>query len=477
MEFCVKQIKFAWQDMRIVMVLLCAALLLLGAPGESYAAESSGSNNPPSVFNGNQCTNAQIFSTQAAKLIPTLQAVIVLIDTAVQKAMRDLYKGIVESNGYASAVSAAVVLYLMFYGIAFIFGIVPLTMSQAVMRFIKIAVVLSLLTPQGWDWYEATVVRLFRDGGDDLTAKVAALTPKTSSWLDIDLGPVNLSFGSGGFSGAVTTGVSAPIQVFQGVVKVALSPRMFILTFAAFGSGPYGLPMGLAMMWAIFQILAMLLRAMEVFGLAIVVRAILLGLGPIFITFMLFERTKPLFEGWYRQLISFSLQPVFMFAFLAFYLGILESAVWDMVPDTIHAVQNTAAGTLSLPVEACWNKGATTQGGQYDNWSWRYNLAGWMPWQGQYNFKGPIGAVGQLGQEAGLLPLFPVTIISTLITLLLAYIGQQLINTSAQLAADIAGGGINLANSASSSQEIGSSAESFAKGNLNLKKHMSPGRK
>jgi type IV secretory pathway VirB6-like protein len=416
---------------------LCVMVLCLWSPS-AFAVD---------VFS-DKCTFLQLFNLQAAKLTPALQGVILLVDAAVQKAMENLYDGIVGSDGYATSLGAAVTLYIIFYAIAFMFGIAQITMAQAAIRIMKIAVVFAFVSPVGWNLYESTVVTLFRDGGEFLTAQVSALTPATDTWANISIGDINLNFGPGGFGAGVTTGVAAPIAVFQGVVKAAISPRMFVLIYACFGTGPFGAPMGLIMMWAVFQILGMIMKAMEVYGLSIVVKAILLGLGPIFIVFILFDRTKPLFMGWLNQLTSFTLQPIFMFAFLAFYLGMLESAIWDMVPDVAHAATNIANGQLTAPVEACFNSADQSRNGQNDVKAWRFNYLGVDPFQGGYNFKGPVGLLSQVGGALGVIPVFPITILSTLIVLLLAYIGKQLITASTELANDIASGAVNLAGSA-----------------------------
>lgn len=53
--------------------------------------------------------------------------------------------------------------------------------------------------------------------------------------------------------------------------------------------------------------------------------AILLAIGPIFILALIFFNTKPLFDGWLKNLVSFALFPVFIYALLALLLAIGEA--------------------------------------------------------------------------------------------------------------------------------------------------------
>jgi type IV secretion system protein VirB6 len=58
--------------------------------------------------------------------------------------------------------------------------------------------------------------------------------------------------------------------------------------------------------------------------------AILLGLSPIFIAFMMFKTTRGLFEGWLRQLLNFAIIPVLTYTIMLFCLAIVATPINDM---------------------------------------------------------------------------------------------------------------------------------------------------
>ena len=57
--------------------------------------------------------------------------------------------------------------------------------------------------------------------------------------------------------------------------------------------------------------------------------AVLLGLAPFFIVLYIFDATRPVFEGWLRQLISFALIPVFLYGLLALLLSMMNTMSQD----------------------------------------------------------------------------------------------------------------------------------------------------
>jgi type IV secretory pathway VirB6-like protein len=60
----------------------------------------------------------------------------------------------------------------------------------------------------------------------------------------------------------------------------------------------------------------------------------------------LFNQTRSLFEGWLKQLINFSLQPVFLIGFLAFFNGIFFNYIDTMFDDKYKVCYTSAsAGT------------------------------------------------------------------------------------------------------------------------------------
>ena len=64
--------------------------------------------------------------------------------------------------------------------------------------------------------------------------------------------------------------------------------------------------------------------------------AVLLSLAPFFIVLYIFDATRPVFEGWLRQLISFALIPVFLYGLLALLLSMMNTMSQEMLEATAN---------------------------------------------------------------------------------------------------------------------------------------------
>lgn len=103
-----------------------------------------------------------------------------------------------------------------------------------------------------------------------------------------------------------------------------------------YASWPFGLLVG-------GVTIALVVYVTFVLMLAKLAVAVLLAVAPFFIVLYLFDTTRPVFQGWLQQLISFSLIPVFLYALLALVLGISDITAGRMAAaieaETVSLVQ------------------------------------------------------------------------------------------------------------------------------------------
>src|SRR5690606_9415956 len=78
---------------------------------------------------------------------------------------------------------------------------------------------------------------------------------------------------------------------------------------------------------AVFFFLSAVASGVWVYLVSTLVKTLLLGLAPIFITLVLFKPTARFFHSWVTQLINFSLQPILIFTFLAMYSVMIDIAI------------------------------------------------------------------------------------------------------------------------------------------------------
>lgn len=96
------------------------------------------------------------------------------------------------------------------------------------------------------------------------------------------------------------------------------------MIFAGFLTGPRGIIIFLAAFAYAFLLFSIILRAIHITVMSLLGTILLIYVSPITITCSLFERTKGIFENWWKQLLGFILQPMILFAYLGLLLTIFD---------------------------------------------------------------------------------------------------------------------------------------------------------
>jgi type IV secretion system protein VirB6 len=105
-------------------------------------------------------------------------------------------------------------------------------------------------------------------------------------------------------------------------------------------SGDIGFYLAGAVVWALMGLLCV--YSMFLIALAAIALAVLLALGPLFISLLLFDATRRFFEAWLAQLATYALITILTVLIAALLLQIVES----------YAAQTAARGAAILTVDA-----------------------------------------------------------------------------------------------------------------------------
>ncbi|NUY39235.1 conjugal transfer protein TraH [Wolbachia endosymbiont of Litomosoides brasiliensis] len=117
-----------------------------------------------------------------------------------------------------------------------------------------------------------------------------------------------------GIAGKIGTGGVGILAVLLGAAPALLIASSVIGIICAGGQI-------LAALVAIFMAVMMMMVILwvcYVFILSLIALSIIIALSPLFIPMVLFQHTKGYFDGWLRELITYSLYPVMLFTFLSF---------------------------------------------------------------------------------------------------------------------------------------------------------------
>jgi len=390
-----------------------SALLLLVMLG--LIATPALANPPPPAAGsgGDVCTSFQDRLTKPPATPPSgsgsqgiLTEIYVFIKNVVDTATQKIFNTFISSPNYQNAVYWAMVLSVIIFGVLFTIGVVQPTAGQVVIRLLKFGVIFSVIGPGGWAFFSGTVVRFFNDGTDDLVRSIIGIA-----------------------TGVPLVPGSSPFAQLDSLAAFMIHPDQLKLVLGAITSGPYGMGMAALIGIGFGAFLKMLIDALRLYAVSYVVRSLMLGLAPIFIVFMLFEKTKQLFMVWLNTLVSTMLQPVLMFIFLAFFIGMIDNASRNLF------------GTIEL----CWSEFEVASGSTNKFSNYRFvdksDPANPKIITDQMTFFGPLSCKLQGKNDC---PEFPVKIIDLLTFLLLVFLASRFAEVIDRIANELSGTFVSL---------------------------------
>lgn len=353
-----------------------------------------------------------------------LSEVYLYITNVVGAATQKLYEAFTQNAGYQKAVYASLVLMVLIFGVGFTMGVIQPSFGQVLIRLVKFGLVVSLVSSTGWAFFNMYVVTFFNQGTDDLIVAVTQIGTGVQA-------PPN----------------STPFYQLDKIAEFVIHPDSIIMAMGMVGTGgPFGLFMGGLSVITLMMFVKVLVKALQIYAISYVARSLLLGLGPIFIVFLLFDKTKQLFQSWVNALVSLSLQPILLFTFLSFFIVLIESAARDM-----------------LSTELCWGEFKSQEGTPNKMSFWRLTdpktgqpIASEMTWK---------GSMDCIISGEGNCPEFPVSIIDTLTFLMLVYLASRFAEITERIASELSNSYISL-DPGARLEQFGNKSNSSILGNL-----------
>lgn len=348
--------------MRYILLIMLMSFGLVGctlSPTESEKLESQAGDSST----GGGCLTLQQIFTSPPEHYPEMKKHMVLPDGSaayygpvtylvesvqvkLDGATEQIFEKVGEEQWMKTMLTLFLTLAIMFYGASVLLGIVKGSGIEVVGMIFKFLLVFYLVTD-----YE------------NFSTFIKDILENTSDYLISVMGSV---YSSGAYSGE--TKFSFADDLVSTILSLPFLKTVIALFSPSVGTGwVYGLIM-VMFMW--FFVSAMV-RAIYVYVLSLIMRAVLFGLAPIFIAFIMFNRTKFLFEGWLKQIIHFSLLPVILFAFLGLFGNLVDyflSAAGESAVDGVQSqicfdvVSSFPGQIVNLFIPSLGPPGATVEG-------------------------------------------------------------------------------------------------------------------
>ena len=236
-----------------------------------------------------------------------------------------MFKAVLNDPIVKNVISISLVLYVTIYGLAFLSGMVDFGRKELMTRLLKFGLVVLFTNSTSWQFYNGFVIQFFKGGMDSM---VKVVTGIFESQISPTLGSLYLQ------ADESSTSVHKKFIYVDMLVRDLISKpninRIFGLLFTKgteFLSLAY-IPIILALIcyfiYAVLDIaIKYLINLIKIcFGLA---------LGPVFILFSLFEKTKDMFKNWLSFMGSRAFEIILLFTILHPFLMIIDAEFKSMM--------------------------------------------------------------------------------------------------------------------------------------------------
>ncbi len=195
-------------------------------------------------------------------------------------------------TNFFTYIKAILILYIMTYGMMFLLGMVKISQTDLVVRIVKIALVSGLMNDSTFEFFNTYVFDFTTEFSDTIIANMSGYSL---------------------FSGS--TSISNPMMFMNEVMtKIFLSSTFAAQIMALPAMGLNGVLYFILIVVCIGIVIIVLFRAIAIYLMAYMAIAVLIGISPLFLTFILFEKTRHLFDNWVKFTFRYMLEPIIMLA-------------------------------------------------------------------------------------------------------------------------------------------------------------------
>ncbi len=234
-------------------------------------------------------------------------------------------------------VKLVLMLSITFYGMNILTGKAnPGSRKEVAIYLFKIATVLYFATGDAW---QTVFFKGVYNTSTELSRMVFKIEvqPQEVKRDGCQFGIISLSDGSKESTGrtypagkeylAIWDTIDCKIMRYLGFGPEASTANIAMLIISAYFTGPIGIYFALSVLIFGIMLIATAIRALHIFLASALSIIIFVFISPIIIPLVLFEKTKSIFDNWLKELISFCLQPMILFAYIAILIIVMDKTL------------------------------------------------------------------------------------------------------------------------------------------------------
>lgn len=232
------------------------------------------------------------------------------------------------ANPFVSAVRAAILLYVILYAFRFMFGMIEDPQRDFAWTVLKLGVLQQMLAPSSWEFFNSHLFTLFINGINELIGIFAGQFMGLGQEVLLDPITGNVITENGA---AVKLTVNNPFAFADQTLSRFFTKETWIKIFSLLAASPLGLMYLIFICVGMWFFIESVLTALILYLLALIAIGLQIALAPVFICFLLFKKTRPLFDTWLNYLVAHAMQPVFVLTALSLFNVFVFSAMYVLL--------------------------------------------------------------------------------------------------------------------------------------------------
>lgn len=232
--------------------------------------------------------------------------IIIAVSRQVFAMSQTMFKSIVSNAEFQRIVNICLVLYIIVYAISFTVGLVAVSQKDVLVRLIKMAIILALISDDSWYFFNTYLFQAFSGGLQYLTSIASGGDGSSTSLFN---------FADQLTSYLLSTSVWARILTFLILPKIGWFLFIMILS-------------------SVLTCMVAIIEALVAYLLALTAISIFIAIGPLFIVLILFQHTRSIFDEWIKLMTAMVLQTTLLFSCIAIVSELVLLALNDLLQDS-----------------------------------------------------------------------------------------------------------------------------------------------
>lgn len=270
-----------------------------------------------------------------------------------------VYTGLISSSGFLPYTRVLLILAIVCLGLGVLTGFLDLTYAQLLMLVLKMGIVIQLSTTEtSWNFFSNYLFNFFLNGVDEITGIIFG-----QSNPDLQAVPITTLPGfpvSPQCQMQTISGFLYFDEVLGEIFSQEIWAKIASLIMAKWWTVSLGVCYCIIIFVCLMLVLFAIIKALCSYLLSIFTISVIIAFAPLFIPFILFERTRDFFKKWLTAITGYFIEPIIILAFAFFLLQVFLAQMHSL-----------------LGFRVCWKKVAWLD--PLNAWGANTGICAWQP--------------------------------------------------------------------------------------------------